>query len=114
MTKSPLSPDESEDLQELLGDVGGWECSLATWEQIGKVLAGLRDAVARGVRDEALERIADLEMASPLRIRAEPGPEPVNPPPDEINHLVHDIESLVRDTAEGTNPHERGGPDADR
>ncbi|MGM1061364.1 hypothetical protein [Saccharothrix sp. Mg75] len=91
-TDALLHGENADDLRELRTRVRRSRLTVEEWAEVATTLVTLRDALRRGTAREVLRAMGVFDDLVGVRVRAEPGALPVDGPPDEVVHLVHEVE----------------------
>lgn len=93
MTTEPrLNGEDAEDLVGLPARVLRARLTASEWLDVTDALTTLHRLLLTGSNREVLRAVGTFDDLVPVRVRAQPGAQPTREPPDEIAHLVHDVE----------------------
>lgn len=97
MTTEPrLTGEDAEDLVGLPARVLRARLTASEWLQVTDALTALHRLLLTGSNREVLRAVGVFDDLVPVRVRAQPGGQPTQEPPDDIAHLVHDVEIATR------------------
>jgi hypothetical protein len=94
---APLHDEDADDLRELPAQVLSAQLTSARWSEVSLALTVLRNILSSGSAEEVVRALNAFDDLLPVRVLAEPGSLPVEAPPDEVAHLVHDVDIAVRE-----------------
>lgn len=101
-TDAPLHVEDAEDLRGLADRVLRSRLTPSGWAEVRDALTALRDELASGSARDVSRALNPFDDLLVVRVRAEPGSLPVEEPPDEVAHLVHDVDAAVTTRLSGS------------
>jgi hypothetical protein len=94
---APLQDEDAEDLLKLPAQVLRARLTSTGWREVATALTVLRDALTGESAKNVVRAVNAFDDLLPVRMRAEPGSLPVEGPPDDVAHLVHDVDTAARE-----------------
>lgn len=107
-TDGLLHDDDADELRALPGRVRLARLTAAEWREVAGALATLTTVLHGGSNREVLRTAGVFDDLVGIRVKADPGGLAVEGPPDEIVHLVHEVELAVTRRLAGA-PDDRTG-----
>ena len=107
-TDGLLQDEDAGELRALPGRVRRARLTPAEWREVAGALTTLTAVLHRGSNREVLRAAGVFDDLDGIRVKADPGGLAVEGPPDEIVHLVHEVELVVTRRLAGA-PDDRTG-----
>ncbi|GAB3472513.1 hypothetical protein [Actinophytocola sediminis] len=95
MTRDRLLHDDADELRALPGRIRSARLTPAEWRGISAALAALTTALRTGSNREVVRAAGVFDDLVGVRVSAQPGGLATDGPPDEVTHLVHEVELAV-------------------
>jgi hypothetical protein len=100
-TDALLHGGDADDLRALPDRVTRSRLTADEWAEVAVALSTLRDKLIAGTDRQVLRATGVFDDLMGVRVRAEPGALAVDGPPDEIVHLVHEVELATNERLAG-------------
>lgn len=101
-TDTPLPGDDAVDLLQLATRVRRAHLTRTEWNAVIDSLNALNSTLPAGSNREVLRAAGVFNDLMPVRVRTQPGTLPVESLPDDVVHLVHELDVAVRERFAGT------------
>ncbi|MBP2326098.1 hypothetical protein JOF56_006483 [Kibdelosporangium banguiense] len=102
VTEPPLTGDDAEHLVTLPARLRRSRLATQEWAVVAAALARLHGKLVSGASNrDVLRALYALDDMLEVRVRTEPGGLASAEPPDDVAHLVHEVEMAARERTQG-------------